>query len=196
MNRIGWIFIGLFAALIAAAVVLVDFGGSGGARPRRAVPVTVAGSAEPVGMLTLPVQGVAWRDVAHSWGDLRGGGMRRHTGTDIMAPRGTPVIAAAPGSVEKLFFSRGGGGITLYVRSPDRRLSYYYAHLDGYAPGMREGMQVSARQLLGYVGDTGNAGRGNTHLHFGIERLMPGEPWHRGRAVDPYPLLARGRPQG
>jgi peptidoglycan LD-endopeptidase LytH len=141
----------------------------------------------------LPVAGVAWREVRDSWGEARGGGTRGHSGTDIMAPAGTPVVAAAAGTVEKLFYSHGGGGITVYVRAPDRRLSYYYAHLAGYAPGVREGMRVRAGQRIGYVGDTGNAGPGNTHLHFGIERLLPDEPWHRGRAVDPYPLLAHGR---
>ena len=106
-----------------------------------------------------------------------------------MAPGGTPVVAAAPGTVEKLFFSQGGGGVTLYVRSPDRGWSYYYAHLRGYAPGIREGMPVRAGQLLGFVGDTGNAGAGNYHLHFGVSRMTPDAQWHEGQAVNPYPLL-------
>lgn len=141
----------------------------------------------------MPVQGARWSDIRDSWGDSRGGGSRGHTGTDIMAPGGTPVVAAADGVVEKLFYSDGGGGITAYVRAPDRRLSYYYAHLAGYAPGLREGGRVQAGDPIGRVGDTGNAGAGNTHLHFGIERLLPDEAWHQGRAIDPYPLLARGR---
>ncbi len=195
MNRIGWTFLGLFIACIALAALLVDFGS--GAAPRRSPPPAAEPVAEAApGALVLPVAGVAWREVRDSWGEARGDGTRGHTGTDIMAPAGTPVVAAADGTVEKLFYSHGGGGITAYVRSPDRRLSYYYAHLAGYAADLREGMRVRAGRTIGYVGDTGNAGAGNTHLHFGIERLMPGEPWHRGRAVDPYPLLAHGRSRG
>ena len=72
----------------------------------------------------------------------RAGGARRHDAIDVMAAEGTPVIAAAPGTVEKLFFSNGGGGNTIYVRSPDQRWTYYYAHLSAYAPGLAEGQQV------------------------------------------------------
>jgi murein DD-endopeptidase MepM/ murein hydrolase activator NlpD len=109
-----------------------------------------------------------------------------------MAPGGTPVIAAAPGRIEKLFQS-GLGGITLYVRSPDRRWTYYYAHLAGYAAGIREGMAVKTGDLLGYVGDTGDAGAGNYHLHFGLTRMQPGERWYQGENVNPYPMLAGTR---
>jgi murein DD-endopeptidase MepM/ murein hydrolase activator NlpD len=109
-----------------------------------------------------------------------------------MAPGGTPVVAAAPGNVEKLFYSEGGGGITLYVRSPDRQWGYYYAHLQRYAPGVVEGMPVRAGDLLGYVGDTGNAGTGNFHLHFAMARMQPGDGWWKGQPVNPYPLLAGG----
>ncbi|PXA93272.1 M23 family peptidase [Nostoc sp. 3335mG] len=191
MNRIGWTFLGLFVTLGALAALLVDFGGS--AAPRAApVPVPVAAKPAP-GTLVLPVKGARWSDIRDSWGDSRGGGSRSHSGTDIMAPGGTPVVAAADGIVEKLFYSQGGGGITAYVRAPDRRLSYYYAHLASYAPNLREGTAVRAGDPIGTVGDTGNAWAGNTHLHFGIERLLPDEAWHQGRAIDPYPLLARGR---
>lgn len=153
-----------------------------------AVPPTV----DPAS-LTVPVRGVKRAEIVDSWGQSRANGERTHEGTDIMAPAGTPVVAAAPGTVEKLFYSNGGGGITLYVRSPDRRLSYYYAHLQRYAPGIAEGMAVKAGDLIGFVGDTGNAGAGNYHLHFGIARLRPDERWWQGRAVNPYPLLAPDR---
>lgn len=191
MNRIGWTFLGLFAVIGAPAALLVDFGGS--AAPRRSAQRARPAEQLAAGGLVMPVQGARWSDIRDSWGDSRGGGSRGHTGTDIMAPGGTPVVAAADGVVEKLFYSDGGGGITAYVRAPDRRLSYYYAHLAGYAPGLREGGRVQAGDPIGRVGDTGNAGAGNTHLHFGIERLLPDEAWHQGRAIDPYPLLARGR---
>ncbi len=199
MNRLGWIFLGLFGAIALLAVLFVDFDEVADDTPPPpgqpvAAPVDAA-TIDRRGPLTLPVAGVPWERVSDSWGEARGDGTRGHTGTDIMAPGGTPVVAAADGTVEKLFFSAGGGGITTYVRSPDRRLSYYYAHLAGYAPNLREGAKVRAGQTIGYVGDTGNAGRGNTHLHFGIERLDPSQQWHDGQAVDPYPLLARGRSQ-
>lgn len=144
-------------------------------------------------LLTVPVQGVSREQIVDTWGQSRANGARTHQATDIMAPGGTPVIAAAPGMVEKLFYSEGGGGITLYVRSPDRQWSYYYAHLQRYAPGVVEGMQVKAGDLLGFVGDTGNAGAGNYHLHFALSHMQPAESWWKGQPVNPYPLLAGRR---
>ncbi|MCX8475829.1 MAG: M23 family metallopeptidase [Sphingomonas sp.] len=141
-------------------------------------------------MLVVPVQGVSRAQIVDSWGQSRANGARLHQATDIVAPEGTPVIAAAPGTVEKLFYSEGGGGITLYVRSSDRQWSYYYAHLQRYAPGMVEGMRVRAGDLLGFVGDTGNSGAGNFHLHFALSRMEPGDSWWKGQPVNPYPLLA------
>jgi peptidoglycan LD-endopeptidase LytH len=149
----------------------------------------------PAGAITVPVQGVSRRQITDTWGQSRANGAREHHGTDIMAAGGTPVVAAAPGSVEKLFYSHGGGGISMYVRSPDRLWSYYYAHLQGYAPGVVEGMTVKAGELIGYVGDTGNSGLGNYHLHFGMSRMQPGDGWWKGQPVNPYPLLA-GTGQG
>ncbi len=153
----------------------------------------VAADTEPAGehpLLTVPVAGVPRSAIRDTWGESRGGGLRTHQASDIMAPEGAVVIAAAPGTVEKLYYSNGGGGITLYVRSPDKAWSYYYAHLKAYAPGLHEGQPVEAGELLGYVGDTGNAGKGNFHLHFGMSRMAPGDRWWKGEAVNPYRLLA------
>lgn len=141
-------------------------------------------------LLVVPVQGVTRAQIVDTWGQSRANGARTHQASDIMAAGGTAVIAAAPGTVEKLFYSEGGGGITLYVRSPDRQWSYYYAHLQRYAPGVVEGMQVKAGDLLGFVGDTGNAGTGNFHLHFGMSHMQPGDSWWKGQPINPYPLLA------
>lgn len=141
-------------------------------------------------LLAIPVAGVTRAQIRDTWGESRASGQRLHQGTDILAPLGTPVVAAAPGTVEKLFYSNGGGGITLYVRSPDRRWSYYYAHLNRYAPGIQEGRRVGAGDVLAYVGDTGNAGAGNYHLHFGLARMGPDDRWWQGEAINPYPLLA------
>ena len=145
--------------------------------------------------LAIPVAGVRAGQLADTFTQARAGG-GPHDALDIMAPHGTLVVAAAEGIVEKLYFSRGGGGITAYVRSPDRRWVYYYAHLDAYAPGLREGARVRRGDPIGTVGSTGNANPAGPHLHFAIHRVGPDESWWRGRAVNPYPLLAgRGPPR-
>lgn len=146
--------------------------------------------------LMVPVAGVAASTLHSNWGEPRGDGTRGHQGLDIMAPANTPVVAAADGTIEKLYLSQGGGGVTLYQRSADGRWVFYYAHLSGYAPGIAEGRQVRAGEMLAYVGDTGNAGTGNYHLHFGVAMMAPGERWWQGTPVDPYPLLAGARRGG
>ena len=140
--------------------------------------------------LAIPVAGVTPRDLVDTYSQARAGGARVHDAIDIMAPEGTPVIAAAEGIVEKLYFSRGGGGITVYVRSPDRRWIHYYAHLLEYAPGLQEGQRVARGDRLGSVGSTGNASPAGPHLHFAVLRMEEGEPWYEGTPVNPYPLLA------
>lgn len=140
--------------------------------------------------LAIPVAGIKQSDLADTFTQARAGGARVHDAIDIMAPEGTPVIAAAPGKVEKLFFSKGGGGITVYVRSPDQRWDYYYAHLQRYAPGLAEGQQVKRGDPIGFVGHTGNASPDGPHLHFAINRMEPGQKWYQGAPINPYPLLA------
>ncbi|MBX3594502.1 M23 family metallopeptidase [Sphingomonas sp.] len=159
----------------------------------RALATTPRPQADPGPALTMPVVGADITRLRSNWGDARGGGTRVHQGFDIMAPGGTQVVAAADGTVEKLYYSNGGGGITLYERSDDGRWMYYYAHLGGYAPGVEQGRRVRAGDPIAYVGDTGNAGPGNYHLHFGIATMAPGERWWQGTPIDPYPLLAAGR---
>ena len=110
-----------------------------------------------------------------------------------MAPTGTPVVSSAPGTVEKLFFSQGGGGITAYVRSEDGQYNYYYAHLSAYAPGLREGQKLRRGSPIGYVGYSGNANPAGPHLHLAINRMAPGEKWYQGTPINPYPLLAGKR---
>jgi murein DD-endopeptidase MepM/ murein hydrolase activator NlpD len=160
-------------------------------------PARVAGEVQappvqimrPGGALLVPVAGVAPAALTDTFSDARGTG-RTHNAIDIMAPRGTPVLAAAEGSVEKLYFSEGGGGISVYVRSPDRRWSYYYAHLDRYAPGLAEGQQIRPGTVLGFVGSTGSANPEGPHLHFAVNSMAPGERWWQGTPINPYPLLA------
>jgi murein DD-endopeptidase MepM/ murein hydrolase activator NlpD len=140
--------------------------------------------------LAVPVAGIKPTQLADTFTQARAGGARVHDAIDIMAPEGTAVVAAAPGTVEKLYFSQGGGGISAYVRSDDGRWNYYYAHLRDYAPGIREGSKVPRGALLGYVGHTGNASPAGPHLHFAINRMANGEKWHQGTPINPYPLLA------
>jgi len=146
--------------------------------------------------LAIPVQGVRPDQLVDTYTAARAGGARTHDAIDIMAAEGTPVLAAADGTVEKLFYSDGGGGITAYVRSPDQRWTYYYAHLQGYAPGLAEGQKVKRGQLIARVGSTGNASAIGPHLHFAINRMQPGERWWQGNPINPYPLLAGKRASG
>lgn len=159
--------------------------------PAQAPPVTIAEGVivGPAG-LAIPVAGVKSKELVDTYTQARAGGARRHDAIDIMAAEGTAVVAAADGAVEKLFFSKGGGGITIYVRSPDQRWVYYYAHLQGYAPGLAEGQQVKRGQVIGRVGATGNASASGPHLHLAINRMEPGERWWQGTPINPYPLLA------
>ncbi len=192
MTRLGWAILAVIVLTVAGFLSMTTFVGGHPGQPRASAskPARVAQPPTP-GYLAVPVQGYP-RDAIHgNWGGARGGGMRSHHGTDIIAPAGTTVVAVAPGRIEKLFDSELGG-TTLYLRSRDRRWIYYYAHLAGYAPGVVEGRAVGAGTPLGYVGDTGDAGPGNYHLHFGMQRMQPGERWYQGEDVDPYPMLAAG----
>ncbi len=139
--------------------------------------------------LAIPVEGVKQKDLVDTFTAARAGG-RIHDAIDIMAAEGTPVIAAAPGTVEKLFFSNGGGGNTIYVRSDDGKWIYYYAHVQAYAPGLAEGQRVRQGQVIARVGHTGNASAEGPHLHFAINQMSPGQHWWQGDPINPYPLLA------
>ncbi len=136
--------------------------------------------------IIVPVQGVAASSMHDTFDQGRGD--HRHEAIDIMMPRGTPVIAADDGFVRKLFTSVPGG-LTIYQYDPDERFCYYYAHLDRYATGLREGQQLHRGEIIGYVGSTGNASGDAPHLHFALIRLDPEKRWWKGTYVNPYPLL-------
>ncbi|MFL6195647.1 MAG: M23 family metallopeptidase [Thermoanaerobaculia bacterium] len=140
--------------------------------------------------LLVPVAGVARSALQDTFDDARSEG-RVHDAIDIMAPRGTPVVAVEGGRIVKLFNS-DRGGLTVYQFDPTDSYCYYYAHLDSYAPGLREGMPVVRGQLIGTVGFTGNASPQGPHLHFAITRLSGDKKWWQGEALNPYPILRQG----
>jgi murein DD-endopeptidase MepM/ murein hydrolase activator NlpD len=162
--------------------------------PKGGPPVAIAEGVTvgPAG-LAIPVAGVGPRQLVDTFTQARAGGARVHDAIDIMAATGTPIVSAAPGTVEKLYFSQGGGGTSVYIRSADGRWNYYYAHLSAYAPGLHEGQKVKRGTPVGYVGFSGNANPAGPHLHFAINRMAPGEKWWQGTPINPYPLLA-GKP--
>ena len=145
--------------------------------------------------LALPVVGIKPRELVDTFSQARAGGARVHDAIDIMAPVGRPGVAAAPGRVEKIFFSQGGGN-SVYMRSDDGRWIYYYAHLSAYAPGLYRGQHLLRGAPVGFVGFSGNANPAGPHLHFAIHRMSAGEKWYQGRAINPYPLLAGRRASG
>jgi murein DD-endopeptidase MepM/ murein hydrolase activator NlpD len=164
-------------------------------KPDNAAPVAFAQQVVvgPAG-LAIPVVGVRADKLEDTFDDARSAG-RRHDAIDIMAAEGTPVIAAADGTIEKLFNS-ARGGTTIYERSPDGNWVYYYAHLSAYAPGLAEGQQVKRGQVIARVGHTGDASAAGPHLHFAINRMAAGERWWNGTAINPYPLLAGKKASG
>jgi len=157
--------------------------------PPGAAPVVVSQHVEvgPAG-LAIPVVGIKADQLSDTYDDARGQG-RQHDAIDIMAAEGTPVIAAADGTVEKLFNS-ARGGLTIYERSPDQKWVYYYAHLSAYAPGLHEGQQLKRGQVIARVGHSGDANAAGPHLHFAINQMAAGERWWHGTPINPYPLLA------
>jgi murein DD-endopeptidase MepM/ murein hydrolase activator NlpD len=137
--------------------------------------------------LSLPVQGIEKEDLRNTFDELRGG-TRRHEAIDILAPRNTPVFAVENGKIARLFLS-DAGGITIYQFDPSETYVYYYAHLERYAEGLKEGDTVRRGQVIGYVGTTGNAPRDTPHLHFAIFRMTDEKRWWQGTAIDPYSVL-------
>jgi murein DD-endopeptidase MepM/ murein hydrolase activator NlpD len=133
--------------------------------------------------LLIPVRAVLQDSLVSSFQDARTG--HTHEAIDIMAPRGTAVLAVENGTVAR-FFTSVAGGLTIYQFDPSNRFVYYYAHLDGYAPDLKEGDTVLRGQILGYVGTTGNAPKDTPHLHFGISKLASAHQWWGGTALDPF----------
>jgi murein DD-endopeptidase MepM/ murein hydrolase activator NlpD len=141
------------------------------------------------GGLVIPVNGVWSSQLTDTWGEARGDGTREHHAIDIMAPKGTAVVAAAAGTVEKIFESKNGGH-TVYVRRADPAWVDYYAHLDAYAPTLKEGEKLGQGDLIGAVGSSGDASPEAPHLHYEIKKMGPGEKWWQGTEINPFPILS------
>ena len=142
--------------------------------------------------LALPLPAVSAAQLTDTFTQARAGGAA-HEAMDIMAPRGTPVLAVDDGRVVKLFLSKPGG-ITLYQFDARDEYVYYYAHLDRYAEGVTEGDNVRKGHIIGYVGSTGNALPDAPHLHFAILRLGPERQWWRGTAINPFLVWRNAKP--
>lgn len=155
--------------------------------PAPAADVLPPASASTTSLL-IPVAGITAAQLTDTFNDMRGGGIRHHEAIDIMASRGTPVLAASDGKVAKLFTSVPGG-LTIYEFDPTTTYVYYYAHLDHYAPDLSDAKQLKRGDVIGYVGSTGDASPDAPHLHFAIVQLGPEKKWWKGTAIDPYPLL-------
>ncbi len=141
--------------------------------------------------LQFPVPSTDPRRLRDDFSDSRNG--RSHEAIDILAPRGTPVVAVDDGVVQKMFHSVGKGGLTVYQFDPEGAYCYYYAHLDRYADGLREGQELHKGDVIGYVGTTGNAPPQTPHLHFAIFKLGPEKKWWKGAALNPFPVWAPPR---
>ena len=151
------------------------------------LPVFLAvGAASSILEMTPPIRGLALANLRDTFDEVHNGSP--HEAIDIMEPRGTPVRAVVSGIVRKLFLSKPGGN-TIYQFDEMEVYCYYYAHLDGYAEGLREGMRVERGDVIGFVGSTGNADPRAPHLHFSIFELGPEKQWWKGKAINPYPGL-------
>lgn len=158
---------------------------------RDVLPVLSEGVVTFTRVLSMPVLGIKPEALHSNFDEGRSGrGGHRHEAIDILAPRGTPVMAADEGVVRKIFKSVPGG-LTIYQFDPTSEYCYYYAHLEAYAAGLHEGQVLKRGDVIGFVGTTGNAPETTPHLHFAVYRLEGDKSWWRGQAIDPYPLLVK-----
>ena len=159
---------------------------------RASAALTSVSSAEAVDYLLargifIPVAGATLSQLHDTFDEGRDGG-RVHRALDIMAPRGTPVLSADSGRILRI--STGAlGGNTIYATDPLGRVVYYYAHLDGYQPGLAQGALLARGDTLGFVGTTGNAPKDTPHLHFQVMRMPPDGKFWDGDPINPYPLI-------
>ena len=141
-----------------------------------------------MGSLAFPVAGVDSTRLDDTFQDARDGGSRTHHAIDIMAPRGSAVLAVQDGRILRLSKS-DKGGTTIYATDLTEHFVYYYAHLDRYHANVYDGRPVVRGDTIGYVGTTGNAPKNLPHLHFQVMRMPPDRKYWVGEPINPYPLL-------
>jgi murein DD-endopeptidase MepM/ murein hydrolase activator NlpD len=152
-----------------------------------ALPLTPTAALAAKGLI-IPVEGVDASRIRDSYTASRGG--RTHDAVDIMAARGTPVIAADSGTILKLRQNEAGG-ITIYQLDPAERFVYYYAHLDRYRDGLAEGQAIRQGEVLGFVGTTGNSPKNLPHLHFQVMLYRGRGQYWGGEPINPHPYFIR-----
>jgi len=150
------------------------------------VLVLAIGASGSLPEIGLPIDGLNAANVRDTFDEIHSG--HPHEAIDLPAPKGTPVHAVVSGAIRKLFLSKPGGN-TIYEFDDASTYCYYYAHLDRYAEGLREGMSVKRGEVIGFVGSTGNADPRSPHLHFTIFELGPEKLWWKGTAINPYSAL-------
>jgi murein DD-endopeptidase MepM/ murein hydrolase activator NlpD len=139
-----------------------------------------------VRQLMVPVAGVAPAAVRNDYDARRGA--RAHRALDLLAPKGTPVLAADDGRIGRLGTTPVGGNI-VYAIDSHERFVYYYAHLDRHARGLAVGDRVRKGEVIGYVGTTGNAPSSVPHLHFQVMKRGAGRAWWDGPSINPWPFF-------
>lgn len=160
------------------------------AEPTPTIETNLNAASAAGGKLMIPVVGIKREQITDTFSAARSNG-RVHNANDIMAAGGTPIVACTDGEIAK-FFDSERGGITIYQYSSDKRMVYYYAHLQKRADNLKQGDFVKQGAIIGYVGDTGNSGAGNFHLHFAVTILDDSKNVFKGTDINPYPLLKEG----
>ena len=138
--------------------------------------------------LVFPVAGVDSTRLDDSFEDARDGGARKHQAIDIMAPRGSAVLAVQDGRILRLAKS-AKGGTTIYATDVEEQFVYYYAHLDRYHANVYAGRPLLRGDTIGYVGTSGNAPKNVPHLHFQVMRMPADRKYWVGQPINPFPLL-------
>jgi len=146
----------------------------------------------PPGGIRFPMDPVPRCFILDNYGDGRSGG-RSHQGVDILATLGQKIYAVVDGTLIRQAVAGQPGaelsGNYWVMRADSDKSQYVFGHMSEFAAGLEVGSHVSAGQVIGYVGDTGNPGPGNYHLHFGYQP-------QGGAFVDPLALLLTVRPTG
>ena len=184
-----WFLLGFFAGALLSFIVYysAEHATHAQAKTQALTPAIVAPAPPAVSsQIASPIAGLKRSELRDSFNETHFG--HKHEAIDIMEPRGTPVLAVTDGSIAELLQSRAGGN-SIYQFDIASRYCYYYAHLDHYAEGIADGVQVTRGEVIGYVGSTGNASPNAPHLHFGISLVGPDHKWSGGTPIDPYPLL-------